>query len=458
MKKNNGDFVKEAQGAYQFRKQDVDDYTLQPILKSPEFPRQGEYTIEDYRALPDDGRRFELIDGFLIEMDSPYWIHQEIQMQLVKQLLVCVDQSDHDCEVFVAPLDVRIDEDERTVVVPDIIVICNYERPRDHDVMGAPDFVIEILSESNRAHDLVRKYRKYKNAGVREYWIVDPRDRVVRVHYFEKDEPEEVYPFESIVEIRISERKCKIDFRVINEKLNRYQTGHRRYPALAPEGSVLLRESLSVYQHSMEADDDYILKPIPKTSEFPRQGEYTVEDYMNLPDDGRRFELIDGYLIELYSPTELHQTILLELSYQIHSCIKQNNEGQFKQCKLLFAPFDVRLDMDNRTMLQPDLLVVCGDRAVNGHAGEGAPDFIIEILSESNRAHDLVRKYRKYKNAGVREYWIIDPKFRLVRVFSFERGDAEQVYPFDSKIEIRISEGKCSVDFSAVYDEIRMFY
>jgi len=109
-------------------------------------------------------------------------------------------------------------------------------------------------------------------------------------------------------------------------------------------------------------------------------------------------------------------------------------------------------------MLQPDLLVVCGDRAVNGHAGEGAPDFIIEILSESNRAHDLVRKYRKYKNAGVREYWIIDPKFRLVRVFSFERGDAEQVYPFDSKIEIRISDGKCSVDFSAVYDEIRMFY
>ncbi|MBQ9061210.1 MAG: Uma2 family endonuclease [Eubacterium sp.] len=435
-----------------------DDYTLQPILKSPEFPRQGEYTVEDYRALPDDGRRFELIDGYLIEIEAPYWVHQEVQMQLVMQLLECLKQSDHDCEIFVAPLDVRIDEDDRTVVEPDIIVLCNYDKPRDHDVMGAPDFVIEILSESNRAHDLIRKYRKYKNAGVREYWIVDPRDRVVRVHYFEKDEPEEVYPFDAIVEIRISERKCKIDFAVINRKLEQYQSGRRKYgkyPQLTPDRSIILRESLAAYGTSLDVDDDYTLKPVPRTAEFPRQGTYTIEDYMNLPDDGRRFELIDGYLIEMNSPTELHQTILAELSYQIYTCIKQKNR---KHCKLLFAPFDVRLDMDNRTMVQPDLLVVCGEKAVNMHAGEGAPDFVIEILSDSNRAHDLVRKYRKYKNAGVREYWIVDPKFRLVRVFCFEKGGSEQVYPFDGEIPVGLSEGSCSVDFSAVYEAIRNYY
>jgi Uma2 family endonuclease len=121
-------------------------------------------------------------------------------------------------------------------------------------------------------------------------------------------------------------------------------------------------------------------------------------------------------------------------------------------CEVFLSPCDVRLDKDNYTMVQPDLLAVCGENDEEIEIRyEGAPDLVVEILSPSSRSKDQVLKLYKYHNAGVREYWIIDPKYKTVTVHRFEDEDyTPQVYKFESQIPVGISQGKCTIDFSRV--------
>ena len=108
-------------------------------------------------------------------------------------------------------------------------------------------------------------------------------------------------------------------------------------------------------------------------------------------------------------------------------------------------------------MVQPDLLVVCDMEMIKGRNCFGAPDLVVEILSPSSVRHDCVRKLRKYKNAGVREYWIADPKCRQIMVYLFHKDGREstlQIYSFSDKVPIGISEGACTVDFQEVADSL----
>ena len=143
-------------------------------------------TYADYLTWPDDVR-CELIDGQPLPMSpAPTPIHQliagEVYVQLVNQL------KGQRCIPMIAAVDVRLpkggeaDEFIDTVVQPDVLVLCDTRKLSPRGVRGAPDWVLEVVSPGNAAHDIVTKRRLYERAGVREYWLVHPMDRVLTVH------------------------------------------------------------------------------------------------------------------------------------------------------------------------------------------------------------------------------------------------------------------------------------
>ncbi len=170
---------------------------------------------------------------------------------------------------------------------------------------------------------------------------------------------------------------------------------------------------------------------------------YTTDDYYALPEE-RRVELIDGVFYDMAAPTMRHQAVLGALYIQFARCAEKHPE-----CRVYFAPLDVRLDKDQWTMLQPDLLVVCGGGS-DDRFYDGAPDFVAEILSPSTRSRDMFLKLVKYKTAGVREYWIIDPANERILAYTLEKEDMPAVYTFDEQVPVAISSGECSIDFCEV--------
>jgi Uma2 family endonuclease len=189
----------------------------------PEGKKQGEYTIDDRNALPED-HPSELIDGVIYNMASPALRHQSISGAIYRQLWNYVDSQGGDCIPFIAPTDVRLDRDERTMVVPDVFVICQPDDDRmDNDkyINGAPDLIIEVLSPSTRRKDMFTKLYKYEEAGVREYWIVDPNKEKVIVYIFGEESDVSLYGFDSEVPVGIYQGKCRIDFQRVVRDLKR---------------------------------------------------------------------------------------------------------------------------------------------------------------------------------------------------------------------------------------------
>lgn len=144
------------------------------------------YTYADYLRWPDEVR-FELIDGSACAMGpAPLRIHQKILLQLARQVGDALEGKT--CEAYVAPFDVRLpqadeaDDAVTTVVQPDLSVICDAAKLDDRGCRGAPDWVIEVLSSATASHDQVKKRALYERAGVREYWLVHPVDRIVTIY------------------------------------------------------------------------------------------------------------------------------------------------------------------------------------------------------------------------------------------------------------------------------------
>lgn len=170
----------------------------------------------------------------------------------------------------------------------------------------------------------------------------------------------------------------------------------------------------------------------------------TLEQYEALPEE-YRVEIFDGAIYDMASPSQEHQTILTELLVFIRTYLKKNGGN----CQVFPAPFDVKLSDKPLTIVQPDLMVVCDTNKLDGKRCNGAPDFIIEIVSPSNPADDYIRKLYYYKNAGVREYWIVDSRRKIVTVNYFEGSILNVQYSFDSTIKVNISED-LYIDFSDI--------
>ena len=176
--------------------------------------RQGEYTAEDYFAWPEE-ERIELIDGVIYSMASPTKIHQLINGELFAIFRTFVRKNRGDCIPAVSPLDVKLGEDDKTVVQPDVIVICGKDRLKEGGkklVIAVPDLLVEVLSPLTRKKDMTIKLKKYTDSGVREYWIVDPRNKRVIVHDLEHGDAVTLYGFEEKIPVRIFENKCEVDF------------------------------------------------------------------------------------------------------------------------------------------------------------------------------------------------------------------------------------------------------
>ena len=109
-------------------------------------------------------------------------------------------------------------------------------------------------------------------------------------------------------------------------------------------------------------------------------------------------------------------------------------------------------------MVQPDVLIVCDRDIVIRRCVYGAPDFVAEVLSPSTKKKDIYIKTQKYANAGVREYWMVDPDKQKVVVYRFEEDEFPAVYGFNQQIPVAILGGECVIDFSALYDYIRFIY
>ena len=215
--------------------------------------------------------------------------------------------------------------------------------------------------------------------------------------------------------------------------------------------SKAFRQNIVGEPFSTASGGSLLREEAPAYGGDPRQGRYTIDDYYALPDD-RRAELIDGYLYDMAAPTAVHQLILLQLSFQLYPCIERH-----PACELMIAPFDVRLDNDDRTMVQPDLMITCKTAQLDKRRFNGAPDLVMEILSPSNRFHDMFRKLNKYRSAGVREYWIVDAERLKVTVYDFERDELPETYSFSETVPVRISEGDCVIDLEKIRKKIAKY-
>ncbi|MCI9144388.1 MAG: Uma2 family endonuclease [Lachnospiraceae bacterium] len=162
------------------------------------------YTIEDIYALP-DGRRAELIDGKMYMMAPPNTVHQRISYTLARKISDYIDRKNGNCEVFLAPFAVFLNQDNKNYVEPDISVICDKSKLTELGCNGAPDWVIEVTSPSNPQNDYGIKLFKYRTAGVREYWIVNPQKKSIMVHDLENEKKSNQYTFEEDVPVCIYE-------------------------------------------------------------------------------------------------------------------------------------------------------------------------------------------------------------------------------------------------------------
>ena len=155
---------------------------------------------------------------------------------------------------------------------------------------------------------------------------------------------------------------------------------------------------------------------------------YTIEDFYALPESRPRKELIDGKFYDMAEPSTSHQLLLTELMVIIHEYIQRKGGP----CKVIPAPYAVEFPKEVKkktdhfredSVVEPDISVICDPSILTERGCKGTPDWIIEITSPSNSAHDLIRKLELYSEGGVRDYWIVDlPKERILVYRKKEEG------------------------------------
>ena len=202
----------------------------------------------------------------------------------------------------------------------------------------------------------------------------------------------------------------------------------------------------------IEADENKVAEAMG-AYQVKKQGEYTVEDYYALPDD-QRYELIEGVLYDMAAPTVTHQEIAFEIAVALRKYIKDKGG----KCKVFMSPVDVQLDKDDKTMVQPDVFILCDQSKNTGKCIYGAPDMVIEVTSPSTRKKDFGKKLEKYVDAGVREYWIVDEKNQKVIVYDLGEDFGENmdlaIYGMDGEVPVGIYAGECKIDFGEIVREM----
>jgi len=185
------------------------------------------------------------------------------------------------------------------------------------------------------------------------------------------------------------------------------------------------------------------------------KGEFSYRQYKTWPDE-ERWELINGVAYNMTpAPNRKHQEIAGEIYRQLANFLKG------KKCKAYMAPFDVRLPLYNENeddiinIVQPDVLVVCDKNKLDSKGAIGAPDLVVEILSPSTAAKDLREKMALYEQAGVLEYWLVDPHDNIVMIHKLvdnAYGRAE-IFAGSEKIPIGIFNNELTIELKDVFIE-----
>ncbi|MCM1050063.1 MAG: Uma2 family endonuclease [Clostridiales bacterium] len=168
------------------------------------LPNKNTYTTDYIYSLP-EGQRAELIDGQIYMMAPPMRIHQELVGQFTKVIGQYIDSHSGNCKVYPAPFAVFLNSDDKNYVEPDISVICDKNKLDDRGCNGAPDWIIEVASQSTSTLDYGIKLFKYRTAGVREYWIVNPMKHSVMVYDLEHNLLTNQYGFNDDISVCIYE-------------------------------------------------------------------------------------------------------------------------------------------------------------------------------------------------------------------------------------------------------------
>lgn len=221
-----------------------------------------------------------------------------------------------------------------------------------------------------------------------------------------------------------------------------------RYDTLLAIETVLEDYSADRVGEALNSYGEYIVK---------KQGQYTIDDYYNWPED-ERIELIDGFIYHLTMPSIRHQKIVGEIDFTFKSYVRM----QKGKCEIFGAGVDVCLDSDNKTMIVPDITVVCHRDKFTEKYIDGAPDLVVEVLSKSTKKKDMTTKLEKYATAGVREYWIVDPERETVIVYKFDREDETEAqiffYTFANQVPVGIWDDECVVDFAEIKESLSELY
>lgn len=178
-----------------------------------------------------------------------------------------------------------------------------------------------------------------------------------------------------------------------------------------------------LYFYLMEAEE-----PIVSYNQLNPDGNYTYWDYLKWQFD-ERVELIKGKIFKMSpAPGAGHQRISFSISMAFGSCFKG------KPCSVFVAPFDVRLPIPKEgkdtTVIQPDLCIICDETKIDKQGCNGAPDLVVEILSPGNSTHEMDTKFQLYQDAGVKEYWIVEPAEKAVFVYTLRDGIYIGLRPF----------------------------
>ena len=168
---------------------------------------------------------------------------------------------------------------------------------------------------------------------------------------------------------------------------------------------------------------------------------YTVEEVEAMGDDVL-VELIDGTLFYMAAPTEKHQDLLMFLSVEIANHIREKG----RPCKVYQGPLALYLNQESETYLIPDLMVVCDRNKIESKGIVSGPDVVMEVVSPSSRTRDYILKLSKYEGAGVREYWVLDPKEEKIVVYRFASEEIK-IYGFQDKIPVKVLDD-LEIDFA----------
>ena len=216
-------------------------------------------------------------------------------------------------------------------------------------------------------------------------------------------------------------------------------------PASAEEGSGAFDETDRLHGYSVRCgNEEYEAEAHRRENSLFTEPLHTIEDYLALPDE-RRVEMIDGHYYDMASPTGIHQQISLLIWRELFQCIEDHG----MPCSVQAAAFDVQLDL--HTIVQPDVMVFCRDPSqAFAVRATTPPDLVIEVLSRSTAFRDRHLKLFKYRQAGVKEVWLVSPEKRTVEVYLFENGEEPEIYTFDGKVPVHLSQGRCAIDFSGI--------